>query len=153
MKSGQRRPRLAWAILFCFLVIAVCAGTCAIPILTQPDPAAFLKAIPLGSKLSELDKYLGKGYNNSSVQRWIPYKEKKAVGTYKTSPYGKFEVRGLGEYGSWDASQAERDSFTGEINFFHLSAVIPDDLAPSWVMSLTYVNGVLKEKDYGQLPG
>lgn len=49
----------------------------------------------------------------------------------------------------WD----RRESFTGTVNFYHYSWVIPDDLAPSFVVTLTYVKGVLVRKDYGHLPG
>ncbi len=63
------------------------------------------------------------------------------------------EARDLGDYDRGSASKAERDAFTGEITFSHDSSVIPDDLAPSFMVRLVYVRGVLKSKDYGILPG
>lgn len=131
-------------------------GLCLLPCLTSTigrlDPKAVLAPIPLGTQLSKLDGYLGKFYESSSVEEWVAVRTRDSTGHRKTK-YGSFFVRELGEYDVWTASEANRDAFTGEILFFHYSRVIPDDLAPSYVFSLIYVHGVLKEKDYGHLPG
>lgn len=61
--------------------------------------------------------------------------------------------RNLGPYAGWSANNAERDRFTGEVRFSHVSTVVPDDLAPSFFIHLVFVEGVLREADYGTRPG
>lgn len=131
-------------------------GFCLLPFLTcyatRLDPTSVLAPIPVGSKLSELDEYMGKFYAYSNVLEWHSNRPSDSTGHRKTK-YGSFYIRDLGDYESWKVLRTERGSFTGELLFFHISYAIPDDLAPSYVFSLVYVNGILKEKDYGHLPG
>lgn len=133
-------------------VLVVCVGACLIPIACQLDPKAVLATIPIGSKLSALDKYLKEFKDGSEVEEWIRVRAKDSP-EHRTTKYGKFFIRKLGVYQDWTATKETRDAFTGEIRFYHHSAVIPDDLAPSYVFTLIYVNGVLREKEYGRLPG
>lgn len=135
-----------------FALLALCLLPCLASYSCRLDPTAVLAKIPVGSKLSELDKYLGRFYDGSSVQEWVPDRTAATTG-HRTTPYGVFYVRELRDYDAWPATQSERDAFTGELSFYHHSWVIPDDLAPSYVFSLVYVHGVLKEKEYGQMPG
>ncbi|MCC7230659.1 MAG: hypothetical protein IT203_09725 [Fimbriimonadaceae bacterium] len=111
-----------------------------------------MAAIPVGSKLSELERYLPKLYDSSSIREWRSDRSSGDV-AHRTTSYGSFCVYELGEYALWKATKSERDAFTGELLFYHHRAIVPDDLAPSYVFSLIYVKGVLKEKDYGHLPG
>ena len=141
----NKKNRVWW-----LLVPGLCVLLCLIPYACRPDPVAVLAPIPLGSRLSRLDQYLKLSFDNSEVEVWVPLVEGS---TSRTTAYGIFSIRNLGRYEDWDASDSDRDRFTGEILFYHYSSVIPDDLAPSYVFSLIYVNGVLKEKDYGHLPG
>lgn len=120
-------------------VIGLCLVCCVRPVACAPDPSKILMRIPLGSRLTELDRHLGKFYEVSSVRERAVAKDN--------------EARDLGDYDRWTASKAERDAFTGEVTFSHYSSVIPDDLAPSFMVRLVYVGGVLKAKDYGILPG
>ncbi|MBX7132088.1 MAG: hypothetical protein K1X67_05345 [Fimbriimonadaceae bacterium] len=99
-----------------------------------------------------LIKGLKESEDGSEVEERIRVRTKDSP-EHRTTKYGTFFIRKLGAYVDWTATKATRDSFTGEIRFYHHSAVIPDDLAPSYVFSLIYVNGVLKEKGYGHLPG
>lgn len=123
-----------------------------LPIACRIDPVKTLARIPAGSKLSELDRYLDHIYSRSTVERWTT--ERDPGGTDRIeNEFGSFRSQNLGAYEIWNATKTERDGFTGELLFFHHSNVIPDDLAPSYVFSLIYIDGKLKKKDYGQLPG
>ena len=133
-------------------LLGLCRVPCIAPIACRLDPKAVLSPIPVGSKLSELDKYLTKFNGGSMVQEWVSVGAKDSP-EHRTTKYGSFYVRDLGEYGTWSATKEERDAFKGELLFFHRSTVIPDDLAPSYVFSLIYVSGVLKDKDYGHITG
>lgn len=134
-------------------LLALCALNCLRPITCRPDPKSVIARIPLGSRLSELDTHLDKFYESSDVVAWIPNpKAPRGTGSMRDR-YGAFDTKNLGPYDSWRAEKAERDRFTGEVRFYHHSAVIPDDLAPSFVIYLVYIDGVLKEADYGYLPG
>ena len=117
------------------------------------QPSSDCGRIPIWSKLSELDLYIGKFYEKSSVEEWVPSRTAGSSDKPVKTKLGSLYVRHLGGYDSWTASATERESFTGEITFYHFSAVIPDDLAPSYVVSLVYVRGVLKQKDWGVMPG
>lgn len=150
--DGISRSALAVEKRWWIGVLVVCVGACLMPIACQLDPKAVLAPIPIGSKLSELDKYLKEFKDGSDVEEWIRVRAKDSP-EHKTTKYGSFFIRKLGAYEAWTATKETRDAFTGEVRFFHRSAVIPDDLAPSYVFSLIYVNGVLREKGYGHLPG
>lgn len=134
-------------------LITLCALNCLRPIACRPDPKAIIAQIPVGSRLTELGRYLPKFYDDSVVVEWVPNpKARRGTGSSRDK-YGGFDTRSLGPYDGWSAKKAERERFTGEVQFFHHSAVIPDDLAPSFSIDLVYIDGVLKEADYGYLPG
>lgn len=146
--QAQRRVEKRWWIG----VLLVCIAACLTPIACQLDPKTVLAPIPIGSKLSELDKYLKEFKDGSGVEEWVSARAADSP-EHRTTKYGAFFIRDLGRYDRWTATKETRDVFTGEIRFYHYSSVIPDDLAPSYVFSLIYVKGVLKEKTYGHLPG
>lgn len=147
MATGRRT-----SLLIGIGVVAACS-LCLRPIACRPDPKAIIAQIPVGSRLTELDRYLPKFYNDSVVVEWVPNsKVRRGTGSSRDK-YGGLDTRNLGPYDGWSAKQAERERFTGEVQFFHHSAVIPDDLAPSFFIDLVYIDGVLKEADYGYLPG
>lgn len=146
---GTPRSPLTLAILGGTVLFGLCLSPCLISIACQPDPKAIVAKIPVGSRLTELDTHLDKFYGSSSVKEWIPNPNVPNWADHR----GAFGTRDLGEYNDWKATKAERDHFTGELNFYHLSGVAPDDLAPNFVIYLVYVDGVLKEVDYGFLPG
>ncbi len=140
--------RYAWLAL-----IGLCLVLCAVPIACRAEPKRILASIPLGSKLSELDRHLGHFYEDSKVREWTKTPTSERLSAYAAKKYGDSYVRHLGPYDGWAATPAERDTFTGEIVFFHLSNVIPDDLAPSFMITLVYDRGMLRDKDFGYLPG
>lgn len=117
------------------------------------EPRAIVAGIPLGSKLSDLDRHLGTFYESSNVDQWLPERAPATSGKPVATSFGLFYVRHLGSYPSWSPTQSEVASFTGELTFSHYSDVIPDDLAPSFSIRLIYAGGVLKDKDFGILPG
>lgn len=148
---AQYKPtsRTAW---IGFVALLVVSSLILLPIVCQPDPQVVLEKIPLGSKLSELDKYLPDLNGGASVQKHIPTSSAKS-NTMPTGGNGAYYVRDLGEYKNWNATKSERDEFTGEIHIYHYAGVAPDDLAPSYIFWLFYERGILKKKDYGHLPG
>lgn len=147
-KPKQKKVAKLWWIA----PLAVCSFWCLSPITCTLNPDTVLASIPIGSQLSDLDSHLESVYHQSSVVQWTDIRPK--VGDYeRKTKYGSFSLHGLGPYETWSASKTERNAFTGELYFFHHSTVVPDDLAPSYVFSFIYVKGILKERDYGLLPG
>jgi hypothetical protein len=132
-------------------VLLVCLAAGLTPIACRFDPKAALAPIPLGSKLSDLSEYLNLSYD-SDVQEWLAAPTADTTG-HRTTKFGSFFIRELGNFDGWRASRTTRDAFTGEIRLYHYSRIVPDDLAPSYVFVLVYVRGALMEKGYGQLPG
>lgn len=125
---------------------------CLQPIACKVDPASTLERIPIGSRLSDLDGYLSsRAYEGSVVSEWTG--DGKDVLSQLQTGGNQQSLRHLGAYQLWAATQGQRDSFTGSIKLFHQSKVIPDDWAPSFVIHLIYIKGVLKFKEWGQLPG
>jgi len=148
MEATRRNSLLIGVGLF-----TLCALNCLRPIACRPNPKAIIAQIPLGSRLSELDQHLVKFYEDSEVVAWVPNpKARRVTGSYRDK-YGGFDTRNLGPYDGWGATPSVRDRFTGEVRLFHFSAVVPDDLSPSFFIYLVYIEGVLKEADYGHLPG
>lgn len=113
------------------------------------EPRAIVAGIPLGSKLTDLDRQLGTFYESSNVDQWLPERTPATSNKPIATSFGLFFVRHLGSYPSWSPSKPELETFTGELTFTHYSDVIPDDLAPSFSIRLIYVGGVLKAKDFG----
>lgn len=141
------------SLLICVSAVAACSLCCLQPIACRSNPKAIIAKIPLGSRLTELDRYLPKFYDDSVVVQWVPNpKARRGTGSSRDK-YGGFDTQNLGTYDGWSAKTTDRDRFTGEVRFFHHSAVIPDDLAPSFFIDLIYIGGVLQEADYGYLPG
>lgn len=148
VKKARKVPRYWWLAL-----PLLCLVPCAIDFTDdRHDPKGVIAQIPVGSKLSELDKHLVE-FSHSEVYGWVSERPADSSWGSKQTKYGSFYVRKLGEYDAWTASKADRDAFTGELSFYHLCWIIPDDIAPSYVLDLVYVDGVLKEKEYGHLPG
>ena len=151
MSTAEPQNKFAkyWWLALLGVCIILCATRCA----SGHDPKDVVARIPIGSKLSELDKHLGKFYGSSSVEEWGNAPTATRASKQMKSEYGFSYVRELCTYEAWTASNEERDTFTGKVEFTHYSSMIPDDIAPSYVVWLVYVDGVLKEKDYGHLPG
>lgn len=105
--------------------------------------------VPLGSKLSDLDRYYPRGGGSEGeVIQWLPLaKGEKRPHDAIENEFGVFKPMELGSYDQWGASTAARDSFTGEITFYHHS------LTSSDVNALYYIDGKLKKREWGFLPG
>lgn len=151
--SAPTKPRVPFVLIMVVGVLGLCLSPCLISIACRPNPQAIVDQFPIGSHLADLDTYLTEFYEDSDVVEWIP-NPKAPRGTGSTrDKYGGFDTRNLGPYDGWNATKSERDRFTGELRFYHHSAMIPDDLAPSFFVILVYIDGMLKEADYGIMPG
>ena len=118
---------------------------------TAPNGEETLARVPLGTKLSQLDELAVGGWD--SISKVAEYSAAKGDEKPTKTPFGEYVVTDLGEFKDWQASDAERDGFTGVVTLLYFSAVIPDDLNPSFAINYFYVEGVLKQKEYSQLPG
>jgi hypothetical protein len=123
----------------------------------MPEPEATANQFKVGSKLSELERQLG-NWSPSSVYvyEWTESSSTKSRSIddiVVEDNGGQYLQTYVGTLADWDASASERDRFTGRVNMSHHSWVIPDDLAPSFTIELTYIDGVLRKVDYGILPG
>lgn len=147
------KTRAVWKFWLVLLPIACCAP-CLAP-LADPyrRPERVIDRFPIGSKLSDLDKFLVPFYKESKVNAWTLNGALDTEAEKVRTEFGAYYVRNLGTYDQWTKLRETRDAFTGEIRFTRYSIVIPDDLAPSYVVSLIYVKGVLMKRDYGILPG
>jgi hypothetical protein len=65
-----------------------------------------------------------------------------------SNEFGDFRLRNLGSYNDWNAPTSEQEQFTGEINVVGSRGGMELDIAVFY-----YVDGVLKKKDWGHLPG
>ncbi len=151
----RMEERSTFAKYWWLALLGICVLPCVLPIACKRDPEKVLSRIPIGSKLTELDELLSRDRDDEGeVTEWIPAsKTLDSRVKLVTNEFGVFIQRDLGSYDGWSASATERNSFTGKITFFHHSWVIPDDLAPSYVIDLIYINGELKAKNWGILPG
>lgn len=105
--------------------------------------------VPLGSELSKLDQYLERAAGSSGeVTEWIPATNAPSnPSDLIENEFGTFTRKSLGSYDGWMASPETRNTFTGEILFFHHGSTSSD------VNSVIYQNGKLRKKDWGFLPG
>jgi hypothetical protein len=123
----------------------------------MPEPEATAKQFKLGTKLSELESQLG-SWNPKDVEvyEWTKSNstdQRGFEGPFVGDEGGQYHQMYAGSLAAWGMPASTRDRFTGRIVMFHHSWVVPDDLAPSFVIELKYVNGVLAKVDYGILPG
>ena len=151
----KKSPALRCCSFFFAFVALFCILPPACSIAFGPDAEKVMAAIPMGSKLSDLDQYVNHwGIEKGDVWMWTPIDESSDLkGTKVTNNFGTFLITNLGEYDSWSASKVERDQFSGVVHLLYFSIVIPDDFDPSFMIDLGYIDGVLVEKDWGILPG
>lgn len=131
------------AIRICFAMLAGIATGCG----SAPHDVA--TSVPLGSRLSQLDRFLIRGTGSEGeVTEWITVGNGSPIpkGSLKNS-YGIFRRHSRGDYDGWNASPQARDAFTGEIVFVHDGSTSAD------ANSLTYVKGKLVKAAWGFLPG
>ena len=108
------------------------------------SPTDILSRVPLGSKLIDLDKYVGDfGLTPGDVMQFGSF------GNQHDTFSGEASVeRNLGRYDKWRASMSERERFSGRILFY-----LGDVLMNMKLLQFTYMNGKLIKKDWGNLPG
>lgn len=101
-------------------------------------PHDLVTAVPLGSRLSDLDKYIQRG----------PGSEGEVTGQFTRDSSAPLTIH-LREasYDRWSATAKERDTFTGIITFTDYGTTSAD------VNDFTYKEGRLVDKDWGFLPG
>lgn len=121
---------------FVLAVLTLMFGICLFP---SCDSARhdLVTLVPLGSKLSELDRYLDRAPTSTGeVDGYIASKEAGAEPT----PVSE-------DYDGWGVTPEQKDRFTGTITFYHHGSTSDD------VNELRYRNGKLVFKDWGFLPG
>ena len=111
--------------------ILVCLGGAILTYQSGNFPHDIVAPVPIGSRLSELDRYLRRAPDSEGEVREDPN---------APNPYH-------GDYDVWSATPDERDRFTGEIDFYHHGSTSSD------MNSLEYKDGRLIKKDWGFLPG
>jgi len=109
------------------ILLLIVSAICLLPAVScmrMPEGGSTAKQFKIGSKVSELGSQLG---------NWRPAKLEidSREGTISDLPA----------------------DFDGTIKLYHYSWVIPDDIKPSFVIELTYKNGILTDVDWGILPG
>lgn len=137
------------------LIICVTAAVLLVPLglLTVASlgsaPHDVVSRVPLGSSLSELNKYLTRGRGSTGeVVEWIPTaSSQSAARDLVENEFGTFVKKNLGSYDQWKASARERDKFTGQITFIHHGSTSSD------ANTFIYHKGKLRKKDWGFLPG
>ncbi len=112
-------------------------------------PHDLVNRVPIGSKLSELDRYLNRGSGSyGEVIEWAradKLADRSAVQIQ--NEFGLFIKKDKGFYDQWQASKQERDRFSGEIRFIHHGTTSSD------VNSFIYIDGKLQRAEWGFLPG
>jgi hypothetical protein len=125
------------ALVLLGLVCAQCARH-------SNSPTDILSRVPLGSKLIDLDKYVGDfGLKPGDVMQFGSFGNQRD--TFSGEAAGE---RNLGRYDKWRASMGERKRFSGKILFY-----LEDVLMNMKLLEFTYMNGKLIQKDWGNLPG
>jgi len=117
-----------------------------------------LVSIPLGSRLTDIDKYPWREYSTgtwvSKWERWDSLPESVRSGlTQDHGPlrtrFGKFRRTFLDSLEELDPS--DRIGFTGQVRIIiYHDFLLPGD---GESVDLTYIDGVLKEKSIGSIPG
>ena len=136
-----------------FLFIASCGS---------PESSAeeIVQRIPLGSEIGDLAGFLGTTREDMQVTQWVkPTPEDvpqakdehgdpiNRTGRRVSNEFGTFTEKDLGKFEDWTPLQEGRDRFTGEIDF-----TVPN-MASMDIVVLTYIDGKLRKKDWGHLPG
>ncbi len=147
---GNRGP--VFAFLLCIgLVITIWLW---ISLTAKESAESFLRRMPIGSKISDLQAAIPKNWDDIGVIVWLPLKE--PAEREFSSPFR--EVLGKVAFGSTWYSLKDTDwRFIGEIPDqprFTGEIFLSRDLLPSGqVAMLVYIDGVLKWKDWGYHPG
>lgn len=112
-------------------------------------PHDLVSSVPLGTKLSDLDRYLKRGGGNpGEVTEWTPAtKIPQEPDHVLSNEFGVFTVKKLASYDDWKASTQDLNAFTGEVTFTDFGSTSAD------VNTFIFIRGVLRKKDWGFLPG
>lgn len=155
MNTNRKRLAVGGALLGCVLLCVV--GVRWIRWASGHSMHDLVSDVPLGTKLSELDRYIRRGsVSEGEVYRWTLTDPKskansEVVKNAKGVPFnsvtenqhGTFLNSFVGPYNGWPLPLASRDTFTGEIIFYGAEAA----------NSFVFINGKLASKDWGFLPG
>lgn len=141
------------------LVFLLCIGLVITVLLTltitaKESAETFLRRMPIGSKISDLTVGIPKGWDDADINLWSP--QRTPAEREYSSPYR--EQVGKVAFGStWYSVKVtdwhsigeipDQPLFTGEIFLYR------DQLPSGQVAMLVYIDGVLKWKDWGYLPG
>lgn len=138
---GQGRNLLSALLLI--LALTMGTGGC------SSAPHDIVSSVPKGSLLADLDRHLDRWPgSHGTVVEWTPATDHpNPQGERGTNEFGSFFHKSLGPYDEWQATDEERNRFTGEISFYN------DDSHSALVNSLIYVEGQLQKTDWGHLPG
>lgn len=141
------------------LTVLVCIGLSitvwlTIKLTAKESAESFLRRMPIGSKISDLPAAIPNGWDELDVNVWLPLKS-PAERNY-SSPY-RGEIGKIAFGFTWYSLKAtdwhyigeipDQPLFTGEVILYR--APYPS----SQVVGLVYIDGVLKYKDWGYLPG
>jgi hypothetical protein len=154
MKPVEQEKLRYRVMALCLLaILPFCCVPCIWPILRWPDPKPIVDGIPAGSKLTELKAFIPAA-KRGKFRVWRKVAEKQGEHDHRVKISSvSFFVREVAKEEDWLTTSPELAAFTGKIELHHFSSAIPDDLAPSWIIELVYVDGVLIEKRYGYLLG
>ena len=140
------------------ILLAVCALFTIACGVGEPSGEEIANRVPLGSKLHQITAYVDIQNMDAQVIAWLPRpagaarpsseREEAERSGEISNEFGDFRQRNLGSYDAWNASTAEKEQFTGEINVVSSPGGMELDIAVFY-----YVDGVLKKKDWGHLPG
>lgn len=156
-ETDSRSKDSKFWLIFVVTLCVVCILPLAVflPAVTAPNAEKTLARVPIGSKLADLDELANGRYDGlSDVTEWIRVSIQPGnTESLESNEHGTFNTKDLGSFRDWKASTKTRNRFTGMIHLVYFSDVIPDGLNPSFFIDYVYVDGVLKKKDLGHLPG
>lgn len=123
-----------------------------------PAHERILAGVPIGSDLSGPKSVAqSRDVRPGSVMQWMASTQSapdrsdiqlRTDGVTISTEVGMFRQKDLGDYSNWHPDQALSGHFTGEVVFF-----LDRGFADSIMIGFTYVDGRLKKKDWGYLPG
>jgi hypothetical protein len=139
-------------VLLCIGLVLTVWLSCALS--SKESAESFLRRMPIDSKISDLPAAIPKGWDDPDVISWSPLKT-PAEREY-SSPHR--EKRRKVAFGStwyrvkdadWHSIDeiADQPRFTGEI------VIYSHGLLKSEAVGLVYIDGILRYKDWGYLPG
>lgn len=151
MHMALNRPKRVSprVVIVTLLTIMVVAATLFVVVsVRQDDPQQLLAEMPEGSRIGKLGSVLrgGKVWGGYAV-RWIPVLEANKGTATLTNEYGYFQKKSMGNLLHTDLNQLD-NTFTGEVTYF-VNRAFADSIA----VTLIFVDGILRERHWGYMPG